>query len=139
MNQNDILTRLLAPGVVGEVLEARRIFIRGLVLDMVIGVHAHEQVRTQKVAIDVDLFLEPGPPPVRDALDEVLDYDQVRERVREVALDERFKLQESLAERVAEVCLAIAGVHGVRIQIEKLEIFEDARGVGFELMRLKTE
>ena len=57
MNQNDILTRLLAPGVVGEVLEARRIFIRGLVLDMVIGVHAHEQVRTQKVAIDVDLFL----------------------------------------------------------------------------------
>ena len=139
MTQNDILAGLLTPGAVGDVLEARRIFIRGLVLDIVIGVHAHEQVRTQKVALDVDLFLEPGPPPVHDALDEVLDYDQVRERVREVALNERFKLQESLAERVAEVCLAISGVRGVRIQTEKLEIFEDARGVGFELVRLITE
>ncbi len=139
MNENDLHARLLAPGLVGDVLESRRIFIRGLVLDLQIGVHAHEQVRAQKVAIDVELYLEPGPPPVRDALVEVLDYDQVRERVREVALAERVKLQETLVERIAEVCLAMDGVRGVRIATEKLEVFEDARGVGYELVRLKAE
>ncbi len=139
MNEIDLHARLLAPARAGDMLESRRIFIRGLVLDLLIGVHAHEQVRTQKVAIDVDLYLEPGPPPLRDALEEVLDYEQVRERVREVASGEPVKLQETLVERIAEVCLAIEGVRGVRIAMEKLEIFEDARGVGFELVRLKAE
>ncbi len=138
MTHSDLLAAMLAPSVAGDTLEARRIFIRGLVLDIVIGVHAHEQVRTQQVAIDVDLYLAPVPPPSRDALEEVLNYEEVREAVRQIALRERFKLLESLAERVAAECLANFGVTGVRVGIEKLEIFEDAKGVGFELIRFKS-
>ncbi len=138
MTHSDLLAAMLAPSVAGDTLEARRIFIRGLVLDIVIGVHAHEQVRTQQVAIDVDLYLSPVPPPRRDALEEVLNYEEVRDAVRQIAFRERFKLLESLAERVAAECLANFGVTGVRIAIEKLEIFEDAKGVGFELIRFKS-
>ncbi len=113
---------------------SRRVFIRDLVLEASIGVHPHEQARRQRIRINLDLAVEddgPGP----DQLARVVDYEAVATRVRGVVDAGHVRLAETLAERIAEVCLVDARVRVARVRIEKLDIFADAESAGVEIER----
>ncbi len=111
-----------------------RIFIRDLVLEASIGVHPHEHVQRQRVRINLDLAVTgngSGP----DQLSRVVDYEAVASRVRDVVAAGHIRLAETLAERIARVCLIDSRIRRVRVRIEKLDIFADAEAVGIEIER----
>ncbi len=62
----------------------------------------------------------------RDELARVVDYETLAERVRGIVAAGHVRLVETLAERIAEVCLADRRVHLARVRVEKLDIFQDA-------------
>ena len=112
----------------------RRVFIRDMVLQASIGVHLHEHGRRQRVRINLDLaVIDDGPGP--DQLARVVDYEAVAARVRGVVDAGHVRLAETLAERIAEVCLLDARVRKVRVRIEKLDVFADAESAGIEIER----
>jgi dihydroneopterin aldolase len=123
----------------------RRMFVRDMVLDAHIGVHAHEFGRTQRVRINLDLSVreEPGPqealmsrPGVgRDDLARVVDYERIVLGARAAVAAGHVQLVETLAERLAELCLADARVVLVRVRVEKLDVFADMEAVGVEIER----
>lgn len=115
-------------------LNLRHVFVRDLVLDSRIGVHQHERLGPQRIRINLDLGVWEGVP-AADDLDRVVCYETIVERVREVAGDSHVNLAETLAERVAEVCLADPRVRLARVRVEKLEVFADAASVGVEIER----
>lgn len=129
--QADLTHRLLADG------DVRRIFLRGLSLDMRIGVYAHEMGATQRVSIDVDVYLAPPTKPVQDDIRNVLDYDFIRDEVQAFIADRHINLQETLAEAVAEICLARPEVLAVRVATSKPEAYENCDFVGYEVFRVK--
>jgi dihydroneopterin aldolase len=69
-----------------------------------------------------------------DRIEEVLDYDFVREGVLAMAAGPGFALQESLCDAVAALCLADPRVREVRVGSTKLDVYPDAR-VGCEVVR----
>ena len=73
-------------------------------------------------------------PPGEDRIDEVLDYDFVREGILALAARRRFALQETLCDAVAALCLTDARVRRVRIRTLKTDVYPDA-GVGCEVVR----
>lgn len=120
----------------------RRMFIRDLILNAQIGVYAHEQGRTQRVRVNLDLAVEDQPatnlsrPAVgADDLRRVVDYDLIINATREIIATGHVQLVETLAERVAEACLQDPRVRIARVMIEKLDVFEDAASVGVEIER----
>ena len=119
--------------------EARRIFIRDLVVDCRIGVYPSERTRTQKVAINVELYLAPSAGPSDDDIAQVLDYDVVRRRILDLAGRAHVNLQETFVESILEACLEPEVVIGARVSTEKLEVYQDAQSVGYEVVRLKAE
>lgn len=117
--------------------ECRRLFLRGFVVDANIGIMAHEIGRTQRVNIDVDLYLRPFNGPIEDHIDNVLDYDFVREEIKEIVQSGHINLQETLAEAIADKCLEPDQVAGVRVATSKLDVYGDCAAVGYEIVRVK--
>jgi dihydroneopterin aldolase len=125
----------------------RHVFIRDLVLPASIGVLAHEHAAAQRVRINVDLGVEDDsargglsrPRAAREALSRVVDYAVVAQRVRDIVAAGHIALVETMAERIAESCLADRRVHIARIRVEKLDVFADATSAGVEIERRQTD
>lgn len=113
----------------------RHVFLRDLVLEASIGVHPHEHGARQRVRINVDLGVAESAGPATDRLEHVVDYEAVANRVREVAMARHINLVETLAERIASVCLVDERVVLARIRVEKLDVFKDVASVGVEVER----
>lgn len=113
----------------------RHVFLRDLVLEASIGIHPHEHGARQRVRINVDLGVAEGSGPMADRLEHVLDYEALANRVREVATARHINLVETLAERIASVCLVDERVIVARIRVEKLDVFADMGSVGVEVER----
>jgi 7,8-dihydroneopterin aldolase/epimerase/oxygenase len=111
-----------------------RIVIRNLVLAARIGIHPHEKARPPRLRITVELAMA-DLPPQRDELGEVMDYERIVAGVRALAVERHIHLVETFAEGVARLCLADRKVAGVRVSVEKLDVYSDAESVGVILER----
>ncbi|MBB5373827.1 dihydroneopterin aldolase [Acidocella aromatica] len=123
----------------------RRMFIRDLVLAASIGVHPHEHAARQRICINLDLsVLDDGAQNFSraavgaDELYRVVDYETIVNDVRAMVASGHVQLVETLAERLAEICLADERVRQVRVCVEKLDVFPDAAAAGVEIERRNT-
>jgi len=105
----------------------------GLEVRMRLGIHPHE-VAPQRVVVAVEMTVAYPAPLGEDAIEEVLDYDFVREGILALAADRPFALQETLCEAVAALCLGDARVRRVKVRTVKADVYPDAR-VGCEIVR----
>lgn len=102
-------------------------------LAMRLGIHPHEEA-PQRIRIAVEMTVSYAAPPSADAIDEVLDYDFVRDGILALAAGRAFALQETLVEAIAALCLGDRRVQQVRVRSVKLDVYPDAR-VGCEIVR----
>lgn len=124
--------------LISELAQCRRLFLRNHEVDIGIGVHAFEQGRPQRVRINVDLYVPLAcSTPVGDVLDEVVDYDFVREVVRERVGRGHIQLQETLADDLLRSLLAHPQVVAVRVSTEKPDVYPDCEAVGVEVFGFK--
>ncbi len=115
----------------------RRVHISDLVLDCLIGVHRHERDGTQRIRVNLELDVpEPGQP-LDDRLSNVLCYEEVISKLRKLVASGHVNLVETLAERMAALCLEEELVAAVRVRVDKLDVFSDAASVGVEIERVK--
>jgi dihydroneopterin aldolase len=124
----------------------RHVFIRDMILPASIGVHAHEHQAAQRVRINVDLGVEDDgirgqsrSRATRESLSRVVDYSVIAATVRGIVAAGHIVLVETLAERIAEACLADPRVHLARVRVEKLDVFADAASAGVEIERRQSD
>jgi dihydroneopterin aldolase len=113
----------------------RQVFVRDLMLNCLIGVHRHERDGKQRVRVNLDLTVEDQADGVDDKLINVVSYEDIVLKVRAVADAGHISLVETLAERIADICLVDSRVRRARIRVEKLDVFADAGSVGVEIER----
>jgi len=119
----------------------RHVFVRDLMLDARIGVHRHEKKKQQRIRVNLDMAVREGTASAaakRDNLDDVVCYEKIVVAVRALVGDGHVNLVETLAERVAALCLQDARVISARVRVEKLDVFEDAMSVGVEIERFRS-
>jgi 7,8-dihydroneopterin aldolase/epimerase/oxygenase len=120
--------------------DCRRIFLREVVVDANIGIHAFEKAGPQKLVISVDLFVPLAlSTPLHDKIHEVLDYDFVRSTVRQRIEQGHINLQETLVDDLVRALLAHPLVRAVRVSSEKPDVYADVEAVGIEVFRFKDE
>ncbi len=115
--------------------ETDHLLVRDLELNCSIGVHAHERKRLQPVRINLDLQIDRRPERARDSIDDVVCYETLADDVRSVVETGHVNLVETLAERVAEVCLRDRRVRSATVRIEKLGVVAGAAAAGVEIVR----
>ena len=96
-----------------------RITIRGLEAHAFHGVFDFERERGQLFRIDAVLELDTAPAAAGDDLAKTVNYAELAQRLNAVLTGEPVDLLETLAERLADVCLADPLVDAVEITVHK--------------------
>ncbi len=118
--------------------QCRRLFLRNYAVMINIGVHEFEKKGEQRVVFNVDLFIPfKESTPQHDQLEEVVDYDFIRETIAQRMAKGHIHLQETLCDDIAAAMLMHPKVRAVRVSTEKPDVYPDCDAVGVEVFRIK--
>lgn len=118
----------------GRTLPEDRIFLSNYVRAMEIGAFAEEHGVTQRVRFDVALEVQRASGPMTDRVNSVVSYDDLVQSIETLIAGPRMNLLETMAERLAEMCLTDRRAVRVHVRIEKLDRLQGA-GLGVEIVR----
>ena len=121
-----------------RLMGCRRLFLSNYEVYINIGVHDFEKRGEQRVLINVDLFVPlTENTPQKDNLDEVVDYDFMRQSIVQRVSKGHIHLQETLCDDVAKIMLAHPSVRAVRVSTAKPDVYPDCDAVGVEIFLIK--
>ena len=112
-----------------------KILIRDLRANCIIGTRPKERVTRQDINIGIELECDLSAAAVSDAIEDTIDYVRIRDQTVELAETSAFFLIETLADRIASMCLGHAQVRGVRVSVDKMTALTGARSVAVEIYR----
>jgi 7,8-dihydroneopterin aldolase/epimerase/oxygenase len=121
-----------------ELNQCRRLFLKNYDILINIGVHDFEKKAAQRVIINIDLYVPiKKNTPSQDDLNEVVDYDFMRETIKEIVNHGHIHLQETLCDEIMRKMLSHPLVFAARVATEKPDVYPDCDAVGVEMFRIK--
>lgn len=115
-------------------MNSTKIIVRDFILPARIGIYPEEHKKAQKICINITMDLE-NYHINHDDIEDTVSYEHVINEIRAQS-QTHHNLVETFAEHIAEFVLREPRVREVTVQIEKLEIFVDAR-VGCHVTRTR--
>ena len=115
------------------------IHIRDLQFRCVIGTNDEERRDKQDVIVTVTMFADLRRAGQSDRLQDTVNYKTVKKAILAMGEASQFQLIESLAERIAQVCLSQPLVQRVCVRVDKPGALRFARSVAVEIDRSRDE
>lgn len=112
-----------------------RIFLRDLRVDTIIGIYEQERVNKQTVSIDLTMPGDIRRAAASDHIDDTLNYQAVAERIATMTAASSYQLVETLAERIAAICMDEFAMPWIEVRVNKPGAVKDARDVGVHIAR----
>ena len=112
-----------------------RILIKDLLIRCIIGINPEERRNKQDVLINLALSLDLRAAGRSDAIEDTVDYSEIKKRIISEVENSQFLLAEALAQRIADICLQEPAVQQVQVTVEKPTALRFARSVGVEITR----
>ena len=129
-----MLSSLMHPSLT----DCRRLFLRNYEVMINIGVYEFEKKGEQRLLINVDLYIPLAEStPVNDQLEEVVDYDFIRDTIAKLMARGHVQLQESLCDDIVRAMLDHPRVRAARVSTMKPDVYPDCEGVGVEVFKIK--
>lgn len=116
-----------------------RIFLTALTTETVIGIFDREREIRQRVAIDLEMFVDLRRAAASDAIADTLNYKAVAKRVLAFVEASRFHLVETLAEQVARLVLAEFPIEEVQVTLHKPGAIRHSQDVGVVIRRRRAD
>ena len=117
----------------------RRLFVKDLEVMTSIGIHDFELASPQRLLIDVDLYVDlKSTSPSADDIQQVVDYDFIRQVVFDRIKKGHINLQETLCDELATLLLENKQVLAVQLSTRKPDVYPDCAAVGVEIFRART-
>ena len=116
----------------GDWIHLRKVKVR-----CILGVHPAERVHPRPVLMNLALGCDTRVAAKADRLEDTLNYELIEDEVIAIAKKGRFRLVETLAERVAKACLKHPQVKCVRVAVDKPAALTHTKSVAVEIERRK--
>lgn len=114
-----------------------RIFIRDLGLRCVIGVYEDERRERQDIILNIVMGGDFAAAAKSDDIADAVNYKDIKKAVIKLVENSQYRLIETLAERVAAVCLEHPKVQQVTVTVDKPGALRFARSVAYEITRAR--
>ena len=129
-----MLSALIHP----QLNDCRRLFLRNYEVLINIGVYEFEKKGEQRLLINDDLYIPLAvSSPTHDQLEEVVDYDFMRDTIAKRMARGRVQLQETLCDDIVRSMLEHPRVRAARVSTMKPDVYPDCEGVGVEVFKIK--
>lgn len=112
-----------------------KIYLTNINVDILIGINPEEKINRQSVVINAVLKTDCRKPAKSDDIADAVDYSVIHDQIVEHANSTQYDLIETLAEKVAEICLKPVAVTECIIKVAKPEALEYAESVAIEISR----
>jgi dihydroneopterin aldolase len=121
-----------------SLIHCRRLFLKDYEVYINIGVHDFEKRAEQRVIFNVEIYVPLDlNTPMKDRLEEVLDYDFIRKTIIERVKRGHIHLQETLCDEIVTAILEHPNVIAVRVSTAKPDVYPDCEAVGVEVFKMK--
>jgi dihydroneopterin aldolase len=121
-----------------SLIHCRRLFLKDYEVYINIGVHDFEKRAEQRVIFNVEIYVPLDlNTPMKDRLEEVLDYDFIRKTIVERVKRGHIHLQETLCDEIVTAILEHPNVIAVRVSTAKPDVYPDCEAVGVEVFKMK--
>ncbi len=111
------------------------VFIEGLGVKTVIGIHDWERNIQQQLSIDLELATDIRPAASGDDIEYTLNYQIISERVIEFVQQSSYGLIETLAEQLASLLMSEFSVPWLKLTVRKPDAIAEAKCVGVVIER----
>ena len=135
MNKRVLAAHPAAPGFAREPGRLDRLLIKDLTLLARIGIYPQER-EPQRVRINAEVEILGDPRPIGDDIAKVISYEDLIARIKDLIGAGHINLVETLAARIADICLDDPRAVRALIRVEKLDI-EPGAAVGIEIERVR--
>src|SRR6516165_8727042 len=115
-----------------------RILIKDLMLRCVLGLSQEERREKQDVLINLILWTDLRPAAASDNIEDAVDYSTLKKRIKTLVEGSQYHLAETLADRIAALCLEEPAVQQVQVTLEKPTALRFAHSVGVEIIRSRV-
>lgn len=114
-----------------------KIFIKDLLLRCIIGVNEVERKEKQDVVVNIAISTDLTEAIQTDDIRKAVDYKQITKDIIKLVEGSHFFLVETLADKIAQVCLQNEKVRKAKVTVEKPGALRFARSVGVTITRRK--
>lgn len=116
-----------------------KIFIRGLKVETIIGIYDWERTLVRPLIFDLELGTDIREAAASDRMRDSIDYAAVGDTVREIALNLKPELLETLAEKIARTLFDKFPIVSLRLVIDKPGAIPDVKAIGVEIDRRRED
>ena len=115
-----------------------RILIKDLMLRCVLGLGAEERREKQDVLINLVLCMDLRTAAASDRIEDTVDYTALKKRIISLVEVSQYHLAETLADRIATLCLEEPAIQQVQVTLEKPTALRFAHSVGVQITRTRS-
>ena len=114
-----------------------KIYINDLEINALIGIHEHEKKKRQKIRINIEIEAYDNFKNIDDDINNVVSYEFIVGDIKKLLRVGHTGLLETLGEKISNLCFKDSRVLNAKINIQKMEVFKEAKSVGIEIFRKK--
>ena len=116
----------------------RKVLIRDLVLNMLVGIHNFEKKKKQRVRFNLVINIDQNLIPNDNDLKSIVNYEQVIKTIMRITSRGHYPLLETLAEKIFLKLFENLRIKKILLRIEKLDVIKNTSSVGIELEKTRS-
>ena len=116
----------------------RKILIKDLVLNMLVGIHNFEKKKKQRVRFNLVINIDQNLIPNDKDLKSIVNYEQVIKTIMRITSRRHYPLLETLAEKIFLKLFENLRIKKILLRIEKLDVIKNTASVGIELEKTRS-
>ena len=116
----------------------KKILIKDLTLDLMLGYYDFEKDKPQKVKFTLEIDYRDKKPTNDKDLKSIVNYDKIVKLIKKLVKNKHYNFLETLAEDVFDELFKDKRIDKITLQIEKLEIIKDCSSVGIQISKKRS-
>ena len=113
----------------------KKIIIKDLLLNIIIGFYNIEKVKKQKVKFNIELNYTNQKPQNDKDIKSIVNYEKITKIIKNLTKSKHYNFLESLAEDVFDKLFKDERINKIRLKIEKLDAIKETASVGIEITK----
>ena len=116
----------------------KKILIKDLTLDLMLGYYDFEKDKPQKVKFTLEVDYRDKKPTNDKDLKSIVNYDKIVKLIKKLVKNKHYNFLETLAEDVFDELFKDKRIDKITLQIEKLEIMKGCTSVGIQISKKRS-
>ena len=117
----------------------RTVLIKDFYINEIIGIHKHERINKQKIIFNIVIDVNQNTLPNENNLSSIVDYEKITRKLENLAKNKNYNFLESLAEDSFKEIFKDKRINSIKIKIEKPDAIENAKSVGVEIFKSRSD